>query len=286
MNIDELLAKFGLSAEDISDIDTTNMDDQEIEARFAEIAEKKNQNFEDDHEATDNIDPITEQETEQPATEPTQDFALMLNQICDSIIESLHSVRYQDEYWGDMPRYWYIDCDVEAHEIYCYDEVEGYLCGMTYTMDGDKVVIDFASCKRKKVAYVDFEEGTAQNFSIVNEVFNYAKDKYSHVVSERDDLLNYKNEVIRAEYCANVKNKLGEFADLDGNEMFEALRNNHEGMSIEQIEAKCFEIRGRAQAAKFSMKETVPVRVPVNHGRDYSNEPYGGIFAEYGIGER
>lgn len=290
MNIDELLAKFGLSAEDVADIDMTDMDEAAIESRFAEIAEAKNQLSEDADDTTEvfeESDPVDPEPAPEADDEPAQpeEFSLMLNQLNSEICAALHTVRYQDEYWGDMPRYWYVDCDVEAHEVYCYDEMDDHLYGMTYTMDGDHVVIDFASAKRKKVVYADFDEGGAANFSLVSEVMTSVREKYSAIVTERDELRTFRDERLNADRMQAINSKLDEFADLAGNEMFEALRLNNDGMTVEQVESRCFEIRGRMGAAKFAMAQEAPVRIPVER-KVADNEPYGGIFAEYGIGTR
>lgn len=292
MNIDELLAKFGLSAEDIADVDTTGMDEQALEACFEEIAAAKDQP-EAETEVVEVLAEESQPEQEEPAPEAEtvpedvpapeaeqQDFSLTMNQLSDGLWTALHAVRYQDEYWGDMPRYWFVDCDMETSTVYVYDEMDGNLYGMTYSLSGDVVNVDFASCKRKKIKYVDFEDGTEQTFGLVGEVMNSLKDKYAALESECAELRTYKSEQIEAERVALVTEKLNEFDDLSGNEMFEALRENNAGMTVEQIEAKCFEIRGRA--AKFSLQQPDHIRLPIE-GNTKGDEPYGGIFARYGI---
>lgn len=299
MNIDELLAKFGLSAEDIANVDTTGMDEQALEACFEEIAAAKDQPeaepeevevpaeepVEDQPEVEEDPAPVADPEPVEddvPATEPEQqDFSLTMNQLSDGLWTALHAVRIQDEYWGDMPRYWFVDCDMETNTVYAYDETDGNLYGMTYSLNGDVVEIDFASCKRKKIQYVDFEEGAEQTFGLVGEVMNSLKDKYAALESECSELRTYKSQQVEAERIALVTEKLNEFNDLSGNEMFEALRENNAGMTVEQIEAKCFEIRGRA--AKFSLQQPDHIRLPIE-GNNKNDEPYGGIFARYGIG--
>ena len=46
--------------------------------------------------------------------------------------------------WGSMPRYWFVDYDRDASEVYAEDYENGWnLYGFPYSMDGDHVVIDF-----------------------------------------------------------------------------------------------------------------------------------------------
>ena len=59
-------------------------------------------------------------------------------------------------------------------------------------------------------------------------------------------------------------------------------------MTASQIEEKCFAIRGRSMSTNFSLgSQTKPIRLPIEtQTRKDADEPYGGIFAKYGIGNR
>lgn len=293
MNIEELLAKFGLSAEDVAGIDMTGMDEQAVEARFAEIVEAKNQPAPAPEGDPAPADPTPDPEPA-PATdpEPTADpqpaaFSLTMEQLADGLRNALRAHRVRDDYWGEMYSYYMIDCDMDANMVYAHDYAHNAILGMPYTLNGDNVVIDFESAKRMKIQFVEFDEGVAETaFSLVSDVLNDARVMCDQIIGERDELNQFKLNQIETERQAQVSAKLNEFADLEGNEMYELLRSENAGMTVDQIESRCFEIRGRMGAAKFALKSDNPVRIPVDRNTHSDDEPYGGIFAEYGIGNR
>lgn len=61
--------------------------------------------------------------------------------------------------WGDeYPRYYAVD--IQEDEVIVVDRMNNYnYFGISFTMDGDKPVLDFAKCKRKKVRYENYIEG-------------------------------------------------------------------------------------------------------------------------------
>jgi FtsZ-binding cell division protein ZapB len=199
--------------------------------------------------------------------------------------------------WGAYPRYCYVDCDFDAHEVYCWDTNDWLLYGFTYAMNGDAVVIDFESKKRKKYAIVDFDEGEqaspiAQVFSLMEqkildgaqweEKYQTASDTIATMEKELGELRQFKADTESADAQAARDEVFSKFDDLVGVEAFENLRENCAEYDVETLEEKCYAIRGRnGSVAKFSLEEKTP-KLKVNK-TDISNEPYGGIFAEYGI---
>ena len=77
------------------------------------------------------------------------------------------------------------------------------------------------------------------------------------------------------------------FADLAGNESFEALKVNCADMSVEDVNEKCFAIRGRLVKVNFSANQAAApaaVRLPVERASAVdADEPYNGIFAKFGF---
>lgn len=300
LDINELMQKYGLSAEDV-DFDTAGMEQADIEARFAQIKEHKQANpdatftekpeednsendaaeaSEGDNSAVSDAEPAAEEQNEEPEAhdndgddEPArrnneQNFSLSAEQFFQELYEALGAEVYSDPIWGDIRRYWYMDHDYEANEVYVYDMSDDKIYGFTYTRNGDHVVIDFATKKRKKTVFVDFDEGDT--------VFSVRA-----IVSE-----------FRAKFAKRTADEaevFGKFTDLNGNELFEHLRGNCSDMTIDQIEEKCFAIRGRSTTvANFSMNGSVKApRIPIeNQGAGKADEPYGGVFAKYKIGTR
>lgn len=87
-------------------------------------------------------------------------FELTSN-LMEQIRERLAEQTFDTE-WGQIPRYWMVDTNLETKELYCYDEQDGKLYGFTYSMSGDAVTVDWESKKRMKFAIVEFVEGESE----------------------------------------------------------------------------------------------------------------------------
>lgn len=323
VNIDEMMARYGLSAEDI-DFETEGLEPEEIESRFAAIAQAKSAQFEEEAdepgeepdtetetESEPDADPVDEpadepvdNPTDEPAEEPTNDddddvppprrnYSLTNRQLEDSLWNALMAVTFRREGWEyECHRYWMVDFSTEVNEVYAEDNMNGYLVGMPFSMNGDNVVIDFDAAKRKLVAFVDFDEGNV-SFNL-HRAFEAAcaecNAQFDSERSELERLRKFEQESLEAKRAQEIAEVFSRFVDLNDNEMFEALKSECSGMTVAQIEDKCFSIRGRAMASgelKFSASGDKPIQLPIeNVGNTNHDEPYGGIFAKYGIGDR
>ncbi len=235
--------------------------------------------------------------------EGSEEFSLTGEQFLSQLFEALSAVKYTDPYWGEMCKYMYVDYDHEASEVYCYDCEDWKLYGFSYSMNGDNVVIDFDSKKRKKFSIVDFDEGSADfnykyAFEMYGKVILASKDaELSRIQTESEEKYSQASQTIdnlQAELTTlrqYQKTKLDEerkdaedelfarFAELDGIEAFESLRTNCSEMALEDIESKCFEIKGRNTTVNFSVNKPKSTRIAVE--KKYEDEPYGGLFVQY-----
>lgn len=215
-----------------------------------------------------------------------------LNQLC----EALSAIKYTDPYWGDMSRYMYVDHDYDAREVYCYDCEDWKLYGFAYSMNGDNVVIDFESKKRKKFSIIDFDEGDPDlNYKYAFEMYgksiSASKDAkfaekqaqstkaFNDLQAEVNALKQYKNSKLDEERKFAEDELFERFAELNGIEAFELLRSNCSDMTLEAIENKCFEIKGRNTTANFSVNKPKPTRIVIE--KTNTDEPYGGLFLQY-----
>lgn len=319
VNLDELMAKYGLSAEDIN-FETEGLELEEIESRFSEIQSQKMVQFEDEADEGGDADPAedpadepSDEPSDDPADEPTEEpegestedddddipaqrrnYALTNMQLSDALWNALIAVTFRREGcdW-DCYRYWMIDFSTETNEVYAEDNLNGYLVGMPFSLNGDNVVIDFEAAKRKLVAFVDFDEGNT-TFSLskaFEAVRAECKAQYGVDRTELERLRKFEQDSIEAQRAQAIAEVFSRFEDLNDNEMFEALRSDCNGMTAEQIEDKCFAIRGRMMAnpssMSFSASADDTIKLPIeNVGLTNNSEPYGGIFAKYGIGNR
>lgn len=234
---------------------------------------------------------------EEPSQEDsTQDKYELTSNIVSEICRALGEVKIQDEYC-EFPRYWYIDCDIEAKEVYCWDCLDSLLYGFSYIPNGDNIIIDYDSKKRKKYSIVDFDEGeqmpllaSVSKFmqeNLCNNAeweakYQTASDKIESMTAELGELRQFKVDTEKA-VIDNKKDAIfAQFEDLTGVESFESLRENADEYDIETLEEKCFAIRGKnGSSIKFTSENKVPkLKIEVT---EQINEPYGGIFAKYGV---
>lgn len=233
--------------------------------------------------------------------QPEENFELNSN-IEEELRHVLSSMKVRHE-WGEYPRYCYVDYDADAQEVYCWDrEKDWLLYGFPYSVDGDATIVDFANGRRKKYAIVDFDgeetqespfasiyemiEQYASNNADLEQKFQSASESMQSMTQELDELRAFKRETedhAEAERRAAI---FARFEDLAGVEAFEALRNSTEEISAEDLEEKCYAIRGRnakPNAVFSAAPEHKPTKLIVERQHEDS-EPYGGLFVEFGIG--
>lgn len=279
----ELAAKYEINVEELD----FNLDDFSIE----ELTEK--------FEAIKAV-------SEDPADDDAKEFALTAN-IVEEINRVLSMQKITRE-WGECNKYCYIDCDLEAKEVYCWDREDWLMYGFKYELNGDAVVVDFECKQRKKYVIADFVEGEeqaspfAEDFAFIGEEFKKAvesKNEFEVKLSEEversaefekelDVLRKYKSDIESAQEKAKRDAVFNKFEKLNGVEAFENLKLNCEGMSVEEIEDKCFAIKGRVMEdaeveAKFALEGAAP-KIPVDKSADNGGkaEPYNGVFVKYG----
>jgi len=283
----ELAEKYGIDPQSLD----FSMDD------FTE--EELTQKFEAMRAADGSAD--GEAQAEEPAAEQDavpaaeQQYALTGN-LLEELIGALDAVTVQRE-WGECRRYCYVDCDFDAMEVYCWDVTDWKLYGFPFQMNGDACQIDFENKKRKKYVIADFDEGeqiapTAALFAQMEQrildgaqweaKYQAASDAMATMGTELDELRKFKEDVELQALNQARADVFARFEDLVGVDAFEALRNDCSAYDAEALEEKCYAIRGRnAVPAKFSAEDRAP-KLKVEK-ETHSYEPYGGIFAEYGM---
>ncbi len=279
----ELIAKYGI---DISTLDFSidDMTYEELEAKFAEMTAEPEE-------------PVVEEPAEPEQLAEPEQYALVSN-VVNEIQTALSAEKIQCE-WGERSHYIFADCDLDACAVYCWDACDWLLYGFTYTMNGDNVVIDYESRKRVKYVIADFDEGEQESpfavaFELATQKINEVKEAVANfettcnemtesiakMTEELDFLRQFKQDAENAEAESKRNEIFAAFEDLSGVEAFEALREACSKYDLEELEEKCFAIRGRVgSVAKFSLEKKVP-KIKVEKTID-PNEPYGGLFTEY-----
>lgn len=271
-----LMAQYGLS-EDALDF---NLDDFSVE------------------ELTEKFEAMKNEVNPNPGKNTDENFALA-EQFREELINALSEEKV-DTCFGEMSRYWYMDYDSEAMEVYCYDQEDWKLYGFSYSMNGDHVIVDFAKKKRKKCAIVDFDEGNQQTaFAMVYSMisanwtenenqwtakYQTASDTIASMEAELGELRKFKENIEQSAAEQEREELFAQFEDLAGVTAFDEIRDNCEQYSLEELEEKCYAIRGRKQSEKFALHggQKAP-KLPVEKNNDPAPEPYGGVFSEFGI---
>lgn len=317
----ELLSEYGLTVEAL-DFNIEDFSIEELRAKFEAINKKKLEDDDDDEvvdggngegsegEGEDKPEVASvEDEPETPVEDVPEDgagggegegetgddeeFSLSGEQFREGLVEALYAVKYTDPYWGEISKYIYVDYDTETSEVYCYDCEDWKLYGFSYSMNGDNVIVDFESKKRKKFTIADFDEGSA-DFSfkytfdaLLSSAKNVAEQKYSeasktieNMQTELDTLRNYQKSKISEERKDAEDELFARFSDLDGIEAFEALKADCSEMALEDVESKCFEIKGRNTTVTFSANKPTSTRIAIDKNK-FENEPYGGLFVQF-----
>lgn len=228
----------------------------------------------------------------------TGNFALA-EQFRDELICALNCEKVETCF-GEIPRYWYVDYDNDVMEVYCYDQEDWHLYGLSYSMNGDHVVVDFESRKRKKTAIVDFDDGDtnvtfAAIYSLLTARFEENKSKWAEkyqdasakaedMESELNELRQFKSDIDQSVEQHKRDEIFAQFADLAGIPAFDELQASNERYSVDDLEEKCYAIRGRKQSKKFAfVGEPATPKLPIEKNNRPGSEPYGGVFAKYGI---
>lgn len=244
-------------------------------------------------------EPAEPEENPEPAAEPEADNFALTGNVLNEVMRSLEQETMTDD-WGTWPRYCYADCDLDAGEVYCWDCTDWLLYGFKFAMDGDNVVIDFESKQRMKYVIAPFEEGEQaspfaetfqrmaeklQSSAELNEKYQAASDTITAMETELGELRQFKADTESKALQSAREEVFAQFEDLIGVEAFEDLRAHCEDYSdMAALEEKCFAIRGRnGTPAKFSMGEKTPKLKVVRDEDNYTKEPYGGLFARFGI---
>jgi len=275
----ELLAKYGVDIESL-DFSIEDLSVDELTEKFE--AMKQN-------EAQVGEEPV--------ADEPAQNVFELTSNVIDELRRVLEEAKVQRE-WGECERYWYVDCDFDLHEVYCWDVLDWLLYGFTYTVEGDSITIDYESKKRKKWVIADFDEGEqpspfAPVFALMEQKlrdnagweakYQTASDTIASMETELGELRQFKTDTETAIAKGEREKVFAQFEDLAGVEAFENLREHCMEYDAETIEEKCYAIRGRnGTATKFALENKTP-KLKVEKSSDSSHEPYGGLFAKYGI---
>lgn len=314
----ELLSKYNLTSE-MLDFNIEDFELNELESKLKTISEFKRLSC-GVSKCGENLSLTSEEyerykemvRTQEPTSTnslkaETNTFSLSGEQFRCELMEVLSTQKTMSCWGEEMPRYIYVDYDSELLEVYCYDCEDWKLYGFPYSLSGDSIFINFECKKRKRFSIVDFDEGDnnisythiyeaiiAINKSENDSVFNKEKEqletKYATAITtvnrlnaELDSLRNYKQCKLEDEKKAAQNTLFSQFEDIAGIDLFESLKADCNNFSLEELEEKCYAIRGRKSTTMdFSTKRKTP-KFPVSQTTANDDEPYDGLFVKYNL---
>lgn len=232
----------------------------------------------------------------------------VLNQFQD--IASVVNVQetFKDKWGDDVPRYY--ATDVQENEVIVVDRMNNYnYYGVSFTIDGDKPILDFTNCKRKKVVYENYEENTTVPegsfnfgkhiadieevaFAKVNEAMEKivdieqaktdAETNYSQIKADYDEIKPKYDEYVQAEekrqadeLNAQKDSKFAEYEDiLSENADFTALKERKDELSVDEIEKECavLYVKANRSKANFSKSNSTSAIVGVINDEDDNDD--------------
>lgn len=254
-------------------------------------------------------------------TDNKTDFTLTNNQLRDEIRAELYK-EYTIDAWGFKNyKYWYVDHTDNL--VIAEDTENGYrLVGFNYTVENDKVSIDFESKKRVRIMYEPIENSENNSDDTQRLEFNItSKDKveYESKVKEKEMEQNFasqKDEEINKvqkeftslkEKCNQLEQEVNELRQFKANKLAEerakAEQELYERFSaelteeeiaevkavaseytLEQLEEKLFTLVGKKKAnfSKQAKKEKQSIKIDLEIETKEKTSKYGDLFERFG----
>lgn len=279
-----------LSIEELREkLEKFEADDDPAEPEDPTEDDDKDDDKDDGDEGTESEDDTTpeddgDDDTADPnaGTHPARIQYELTNNMREWLEDAVIALGTMTDQWGYVvPNYWLLDYDLDTGMIYCEAYEDWKIYGFKYTMDGDRPVIDVDSKKRMKKEYVEFEGDApasapalftmiAKKLDEKSEEYRAASETIASMETELTELRNFKTEVIKDELAEK-------FADISASEAFAKIMESASEYSYEELEDKCYALRGRNMpTAKFNYEPTTP-RLVVDKTTQDDPEPYGGI---------
>lgn len=222
------------------------------------------------------------------------EYSLTAVQFVSEIQEALRKYVIEDPNWGKMTMYGYIDHDTELHEVYVINYMDWFYYGIPYTTSGDSVNIEFELAKKKKICFVDFEQGAEESglCKFAREYAQWFSDIATGMKEELEALRKFKADIDAENAKKQIDGIFSRFEDLKDCDAFVQYRASIEkenyAADADEVERKCYELRGRNIKTKFSFEpEERSIRIPavMTDGEKSvdAEEPYNGVFHQFGI---
>ena len=212
-----------------------------------------------------NVNNNSRKEAIEMPNNPEVNFTLNLVEQLDEIRALLSEKKYRDQWGYECGQYCLVD--VQDTEIIVMDRADHYrLYGMQFSMDGDKITIDFGTATRKKTKYENFEGEAADNepylfeqaitdvatfmsaqVETLTQDKNTAEENYTTLKNDYDEMKPKYDAYVLDEQnrqkAAIEAQKDAEFAKFDQHLSDDAdyaqLKQDRDNYTLEEIQSKC-----------------------------------------------
>lgn len=193
------------------------------------------------------------------------DFAQTLREQFSDISQIVNGQDTITDKWGyEYPRYYAVD--VQEDEVIVVDAMNNYnYFGISFSIEGDKPILNFESAKRKKLCYEDYVEGIVAPEG----AFDFGKH-----ISEIEDSAFAKVEEANAK-VEEAENKTSEFEAKVSE--FETAKNEIEE-SYNQIKAEFEEMKPKYE--DYVQAEQARIEAELEVQKDAEFAKYGEFFKD------
>lgn len=256
----ELLEKYQISEEAIM-FDYKNLSDEELKAKFEYYFGDKDDDIEDvdepDSEPEDDPEDDPEDESEDEDdndddsddaaddSDDSEDFALD-SDVTNALWLAIANMEKMTCPWDEdqeMSKYYYMDHDPEAKEVYFRDYETGNLYGTIYELDGDDIKIDMDGIKRKKFVIVDYvhgEEAPAEQFEQI--------EQFTAQISDLQNEIKELREYKQAKQAEELFAKFDGYEQLKDNKEYKNLKDHAGEYDVNDLEKEIYVLIGKACA--------------------------------------
>lgn len=251
-------------------------------------------------------DNIKRKEAMEMPNNPEVNFTLNLVEQIDEIQALLSEKKYRDQWGYECGQYCFVD--VQDNEIIVMDRSDHYrIYGIQYTMDGDKISVDFNTAIRKKTKYeniegevpdnepylfeqvvTDFAAYMSAQVDTLTQDKNTAEENYTTLKNEYDEMKpKYDAYVLdeqNREKAAIEAQKDAEFTKFDEHLADDAeytqLKQDRDKYTLEEIQSKCAILFTKKNLnTNFTQKKgTTPLVTEV-----FEQTPKSDINSRYGV---
>lgn len=285
---------------------------EEIKDKLNQYSEIKNFSTNDEsNKEKGDIENMNKETDDKKNTENVETYTLSANQLWESLVNIFDAEKIPSNWDSEYMINKYFLMDIVGNEAIVENMENKTIEGIEFSVSGDNVSVDYAKCKRKKYAYVDWEDDsdsqkqnsviealesiltekmnsvneTTSNYEALNEKYTTLSNEYNEVKTKYDEYVK-KEEENKAEELKKKKDSLFAIMDesIGDDEKYSKLKED-ENISYEDLETQCYAILGRKNMnfayVSNKNKNNGAVKFGVGGSKKEDSNAYGGVVEKY-----